>query len=106
MSKLQASSLASVTRRQFLYSTALAAGGLALTSCSTPRPRRVSANEKLNIAGVGAGGKGASDLRCCSGENIVALCDVNEDSAAATRRKFPQARFYKDYRVIDRKSVV
>jgi predicted dehydrogenase len=49
---------------------------------------------------MGAGGKGASDLRCCSGENIVALCDVNEDSAAATRRKFPQARFYKDYRVM------
>ena len=100
MSKLQASSLASVTRRQFIYSTAFAAGGLALTSCSTPRPRRVSANEKLNIAGVGAGGKGSSDLRCCSGENIVALCDVNEESAAATRRRFPEARFYRDFRVM------
>jgi hypothetical protein len=65
MSKLQASSLASVTRRQFLYYSALAATGMALTGYAKPRPRRVSPNEKLNIAGVGAGGKGSSDMRCC-----------------------------------------
>jgi predicted dehydrogenase len=100
MSKLQASSLSSVTRRQFIYYSALAASGMALTSYAKSRPRRVSPNEKLNIAGVGAGGKGSSDMRCCSSENIVALCDVNEDSAAATRQKFPQARFYRDYRVM------
>jgi predicted dehydrogenase len=100
MSKLQGSSLASVTRRQFIYYSALAAGGTALTGYARPRPRRVSPNDKLNIAGVGAGGKGAGDLRCCSDENIVALCDVSEASAAATRKKFPQARFYKDFRVM------
>ncbi len=66
MSKPQASSLSSVTRRQFLYYSALAAGGMALTGYAKSRPRRVSPNEKLNIAGVGAGGKGASDMRCCS----------------------------------------
>jgi len=98
MSTLQRSSLVSITRRQFIYYSALAAGGTALTGCAAPR--RVSPNEKLNIAGVGAGGKGASDLRCCSDENIVALCDVNEDRAAATRQKFPNARFYRDYRVM------
>jgi predicted dehydrogenase len=100
MSKLHSPSLSSVTRRQFIYFSALAAGGAALTGCLHPRPRRVSANEKLNIAGVGAGGKGGSDLRCCSDENIVALCDVNEACAAATRAKYPNARFYKDYRVM------
>ena len=99
MSKLH-SSLSSVTRRQFIYYSALAASGAALTGYARPRPRRVSPNEKLNIAGIGAGGKGASDLRCCSEENIVALCDVNETSAAATRAKFPNAKFYKDYRVM------
>ena len=88
MSKLH-SSLSFVTRRQFIYYSALAASGAALTGYAKPRPRRVSPNEKLNIAGVGAGGKGASDLRCCSDENIVALCDVNEASAAATRASFP-----------------
>lgn len=100
MSKLQRSSLVSITRRQFIYYSALAAGGTALTGYARSGPRRVSPNEKLNIAGVGAGGKGASDLRCCSDENIVALCDVNEDRAAATRQKFPNARFYRDYRVM------
>ena len=100
MSTPLTSSLASITRRQFIRCSALAAGGTALTLYAKPRPRRVSANEKLNIAGVGAGGKGASDLRCCSTENIVALCDVNEDSAAATRQKFPNARFYRDFRVM------
>ncbi|MCX6914600.1 MAG: Gfo/Idh/MocA family oxidoreductase [Verrucomicrobia bacterium] len=99
MSKLH-SSLSSVTRRQFIYYSALVASGAALTGYARPRPRRVSPNEKLNIAGIGAGGKGASDLRCCSDENIVALCDVNETSAAATRAKFPNAKFYKDYRVM------
>jgi hypothetical protein len=100
MSKLHSSSLSSVTRRQFIYYSALAASGAALTGYAKPRPRRVSPNEKLNIAGVGAGGKGGSDMRCCSDENIVALCDVNEACAAATRQKFPKARFYKDFRVM------
>ncbi len=100
MSTRRASSFVSINRRQFIYYSALAAGGTALSGYARPGPRRVSPNEKLNIAGVGAGGKGASDLRCCSDENIVALCDVNEDRAAATRQKFPQARFYKDFRVM------
>jgi len=98
MSKLQNPSLNFITRRQFLYYSTLAASGTALTGYAGPRPRRVSPNEKLNIAGVGAGGKGAGDLRCCEEENIVAICDVNETSAAATRRKYPQARFYSDFR--------
>jgi len=100
MSKLQASPVASFTRRQFLYSSALVVGGTALAGYAGAGPRSVSPNEKLNIAGVGAGGKGSGDLRCCSNENIVALCDVNEASAAATRQKYPQARFYKDFRVM------
>ena len=100
MPKLQASPVTSLTRRQFLYCSALAVGGTALTGYAGAGPRSVSPNEKLNIAGVGAGGKGSGDLRCCSNENIVALCDVNEASAAATRQKYPQARFYKDFRVM------
>src|SRR6266478_1678351 len=100
MSKPQSSRSPAITRRQFIYYSALAGSATALTGYARPRPRRVSPNEKLNIAGVGAGGKGSSDLRCCSGENIVALCDVNENSAAGTRQKFPQAKFYQDFRVM------
>src|ERR1043166_50062 len=100
MAKQEVSPLNSITRRKFIYYSALTAGAASLGSRAASGPRRVSPKEKLNIAGVGAGGKGAGDLRCCEGENIVALCDVNEASAAATRRKYPQARFYKDFRVM------
>src|SRR2546427_11179921 len=90
----------SLTRRRFLYYTALAAGGSALTGSVVARPqrRRVSPNEKLNLAIIGAGGRGGADIAQVSSENIVALCDVNEthlDSAAA---KHPNARKYVDFR--------
>jgi hypothetical protein len=87
-----------MTRRQFIYSSALAAGAAALTGCTTPRRRRVTANDKLNIGVIGAGGKGASDTDCCAGENIVALCDVDEKIATSRRKKYPNARFYQDFR--------
>jgi predicted dehydrogenase len=90
----------SLTRRRFLYYTALAAGGSALTGSvvARPQPRRVSPNEKLNLAIIGVGGRGGADIAQVSSENIVALCDVNEnhlDSAAAKR---PNARKYVDFR--------
>src|SRR5690349_10304871 len=90
------------TRRQFLYSTALAAGALGITGCQTitpkPQPRRISVNDKLNIACIGTGGKGRSDTDLCAGENIVALCDVDEAMAAPQRAKYPNAKFYRDWR--------
>ncbi|MEZ5404390.1 MAG: Gfo/Idh/MocA family oxidoreductase [Bryobacteraceae bacterium] len=57
-------------------------------------------NEKLNIAAVGAGGRGASNLRGCEGENIVALCDVDSAHAAASFAKYSKAAQYKDFRVM------
>jgi hypothetical protein len=98
MSKYVSSPLSGISRRQFIYYSALAAGATALTGCTTPRPRPVSANEKLSIGVIGTGGKGASDTDCCSGENIVALCDVDERTAASRRAKYPNAKFYKDFR--------
>jgi predicted dehydrogenase len=60
-----------------------------------------SPNEKLNIASVGAGGKAEEDIsECALTENIVALCDVDERSAAKMFAKFPNAPKYKDYRVM------
>src|SRR5258706_1383339 len=75
MSKYNSSSKSALTRRQFIYYSALAAGATALTGCAAPR--RISANEKLNIGVVGTGGKGGSDTECWPGENIVPLCDVD-----------------------------
>lgn len=87
------------TRRQFLYHTALAAGAISLGGCAARgRPQRISANDKLNIACVGAAGKGASDTDLCASENIVALCDVDEVKSAEQRAKYPKAKFYRDWR--------
>jgi len=86
----------SMNRRQFLAWSGMAAGALAV-------PRRVRAQgsgQKLNMLCIGASGKGESDIANCSGENIVAICDVDETVARATLAKHPQARFYKDWRVM------
>jgi len=64
-------------------------------------PKRVlaaSANNKLNIAGIGVGGRGASDIEAVESENIVALCDVDLDRAKGTLKKHPGAKVYRDFR--------
>jgi predicted dehydrogenase len=86
-------------RRQFLQYSSAAAGALVLPACSTHgKPALKSPNEKLNIAVVGVGGKGSSDTDHCNSENIVALCDADETMAAGQMKKYPKARFFKDYR--------
>lgn len=87
------------TRRQFLYTTALAGATLA-SGCVSAKPRRISPSEKLNIGVVGANGKGASDTDHCASENIVALCDVDTSRATGQLKKYPKARFYQDWRVM------
>jgi hypothetical protein len=54
----------------------------------------------LNIAAIGAMGKGESDTNYCSGENIVALCDVDSERCAKQLQKYPQAKFYRDFRIM------
>src|SRR2546425_12147787 len=63
---------------------------------------RVSANEKVNIAGIGIGSRGGADLdeMPTEGKNIVALCDVDSKYAAKTFAKYPKAQQFKDYRVM------
>lgn len=87
------------TRRQFIYTTAIA-GAAAFTGCATAQPRRISANEKLNIGVVGAGGKGSSDTDHCATENIVALCDVDANTLRSRKEKYPNANTYTDWRVM------
>ena len=64
-------------------------------------PARVfGANRKPNLAGIGIGGVGHSQLQSCdqAGFNVVALCDVDAVFAKKTFDKFPQARRYRDFR--------
>ncbi len=91
-----------VSRREFLTAAAGAGAGVALF---TIVPRHVlggrghtSANEKLNIAGIGIGGMGAVNLKALETENIVALCDADHAYAAPIFERYPQAKVYRDYR--------
>lgn len=55
-------------------------------------------SERLNIAGVGIGGMGSGDIRSVAGENIVALCDVDQNASARNAKSYPKARLYTDFR--------
>lgn len=90
-----------LTRRHFL------AGATAAVSAFTVLPRHLlaasgqtPAGEKLNLAFVGVGGRGNDNLGGLSGQNVVALCDVDENRLGAAAQKHPQARRYRDYRIM------
>lgn len=66
-------------------------------------PRRAwGANERINIAGIGVGGKGAGEVSdlVTAGANFVALCDVDASRAAGTFKSQPSAKVYTDFRVM------
>jgi predicted dehydrogenase len=91
------------SRRRFLTTSAAAAFGFTIV----PRhvlggPGQVPPSERLNVAGIGAGGMGGGDIATVHrlGANIVALCDVDDQRAAGSFNAFPQARRYKDFRVL------
>ncbi len=87
-----------LSRRAFLKLSAAATPFLAVPARVLGRAGEPSPNNKLNLAGIGIGGQGASDLEELSSENIVALCDVDADYAAKTFNKYPQAKRYTDFR--------
>ena len=85
-----------VTRRQFVKRTAFA--GAVLSFPFVASRNVLGANNRLNIASVGVGGKGESDVANVDNENIYALCDVDELNAANSFKKYPQAKRFKDFR--------
>ena len=93
------------SRRKFVKNVSLAAGFYIV-------PRHVlgrgfiAPSDKLNIAGIGVGGKGESDIAEFAKSpyvNIVALCDVDDRRAKKSRESFPKAKYYKDFRVMLKK---
>lgn len=87
-----------ISRRQFLGGAATAAFFSVVPRYVLGGRRNVPPSEKLNIACIGCGGMGASDIEQVSSETIVALCDVDWKQAAATFGKFPNAKKYRDFR--------
>ena len=98
-----------ISRRHFFYGTLLAGAVPVGGFGSTPSLKMMgykSPNEKLNVASIGAGGKAASDIRgCAQTENIVALCDVDDTSAANIYKAFEKPPKYRDWRkMLDKES--
>jgi hypothetical protein len=87
---------AGYSRRQFLGSSALAAGAAAIGAPAILRA--ANANERLKIAIIGAGGRGAANTADVASENIVALCDVSQTNLDKASQQYPNARKYSDFR--------
>ncbi len=87
-----------ISRRQFLGGAAAATAFTIVPRSVLGGPRRVAPSEKLNIACIGIGGMGASDVGQFVSENIVALCDVDWKHAAKTFERFPNVKKYRDFR--------
>jgi predicted dehydrogenase len=86
------------SRRSFLGQSA--AGAAALWAAPAFL-RAAGANERLNLAFIGVGGRGGSNLNDIARngqENVVAICDVNENALNAAAQKYPNARKYVDFR--------
>ena len=87
-----------ISRRHFLAATATSAAITIVPRHVLGGPRNRPPSEKLNIAGIGVGGMGKSNLRQLESENIVALCDVDHNYAAETFKRYPKAKVYTDFR--------
>ena len=90
------------SRRDFIKNSLIAATGFLIL------PRHVlggkgfiAPSDRLVIAGIGVGGKGESDIANFfkSGKaDIAFLCDVDDRQSVKSRKSFPKAKYYKDYR--------
>ncbi len=87
-----------MSRRLFVGTLSTAAAAMIVPRHVLGGPGYTAPSDKLNIAGVGVGGMGGNNVDHCAGENIVALCDVDDAYAAKTFKKYPNAKTYKDFR--------
>ena len=92
-------------RRGFLKSSALAGVGY-WVAASSAAAHSQSPNEKLNIGVIGVHSRGAANTEAVASENIVALCDVDENYLAEAAQKYPRATTCIDWRkLLDQRDV-
>ena len=82
-----------LNRREMLRHAVAVGAGTWLAGRGSAKAKAVSPNQKLSIAIVGCGGRGGANLEGVKSENIVALCDVDEQRVAgAVGRPIPQGQ--------------
>jgi predicted dehydrogenase len=85
-------------RRDFLKHTLAAGVGFWAAGGLTPTVSQ-AANERLRIACIGVGGKGSSDTdQAGQFGDVVALCDIDDNTLGSKAQKFPKAKKYNDFR--------
>src|ERR1051325_8383470 len=88
-----------LNRRQFIRMAGAASVATALAGCAPLRPpRKISANEKLNIGLIGTAGQAQFSIDNLKDQNVVALCDVDSNKLAKAMKVFPAAKGYRDFR--------
>lgn len=85
------------SRRDFLKQATVAGAGFTILPSGLRAGVRAP-SDKLNIALIGAYGRAKAHYRGLAGENVVALCDVNEEHIAIAAKEFPKAKHYVDWR--------
>lgn len=90
-----------MSRRKFIGHAAVTAAGFTiLPSTVISGLGHKAPSDKLNIAGVGVGGRGFAVLRAMESENVVALCDVDWKYSQKCFEYFSDAGRYWDWRVM------
>jgi len=91
-----------MNRRQFIRGATVGVAMFHILPGRVAGAARLSPNEKLNVAGIGVGSQGGGDISGMAGEgqNVVALCDVDDKYAAKKFAEFPKAKKFKDFRVM------
>jgi predicted dehydrogenase len=90
-----------ISRKEFLRNSAIVGGAFFIVPRHVLGRGYIAPSDKLNIAGIGVGGKGTSDLAEFAKSpkvNIVALCDVDDRESVKSRENFPRANYYHDFR--------
>jgi predicted dehydrogenase len=92
-----------ISRRKFIAQAATASAAITILPRHVLGKGYIAPSDTLYIGGIGAGGKGTSDIaEMAKSPNvkIVALCDVDDRQARESRKNFPNAKYYKDFRVM------
>ena len=96
-------SISDTSRRGFIKQSSLAVGSFFILPSHVVTKGHIKPSDRLNLAAIGAGGKGASDIKHAynKGANqVVALCDIDANMAKRSIEAFPGVRFYKDFRLM------
>lgn len=89
-----------ITRRDAIKTTAALGAGWWFGLGTSSLRAQSSPNEKLNLACIGVGGRGADNVGGLASQNFVAFCDVDQERASKTLQKYPGVPLHSDFRTM------